>query len=281
MGRVEEIGFASSAGHKPIVLRPMLQKDGVGTRWLRVDADLPELELASPSRVLARKLVDTAEHYSRTLDFLAQIGSVPHALMVGDVLGLLMPGAIGGQGSIGQATKVLKKARIQNPIYAAAEHFADMYKVPTGDGWHWSAYGIGAAIAPVDYRGKVDLNRAVRMWDSLIWVGYSHALVSKMSDPREVSDWVERGILPSKVFDRHSIEGLKTEMLLRSVGELAVRYPNDGLAMRMIYRGADYVVDSPNDTTKMREWLHFVDAAMANATPGLARQIISTVGSWA
>ena len=270
------VGVASSGRHKACNLRPFLATYGHTVQPISIEGEIEELEHVSPRQVIARKIVDYAKHAEGALSFWAEVKTIPTpgVFVVMDVLAENAPD--GPRSPLQHSNRVMKKAKLLNPIYAAAEHFSAMAEQEVVDGRLWNAYIAAAGMAPIGARGEILLDKAVSLWDNPIWFGYTQKLVETLADPKQVMSLLERGSLSQRVFSANSIEGLKQEHLaegLATMGEL------DGMSMRVVYGGKtnenriDVTIDSRQDRGTLDFVFGFLYPALANSTPGLARQM--------
>lgn len=73
MGEILSVDVLSSGCHKEQALRPLLLPHGVGTRWLEVSCDLPEIETVSPRGVLPDKLATLCKAAENTIQWRAEV----------------------------------------------------------------------------------------------------------------------------------------------------------------------------------------------------------------
>ena len=272
------LGIAGTGKHKEQHISPFFQPLGFSTRWLKIERDIPEDEHVNPAKVLGPKLENNCHELEDTIRFWAEFGKAPHALAVLDVLGLRMPATDPGKAAFGISREILKKPEDGNAISAINDHFGAHLEEGSKDGWHWDAYAVGGAIAPITRHGIIRLDKGVSMWDDPFWFGYSKPLVEALASKKMLTSLVEQKVLSERVVTPKSIVGMRAQYLPHDMQALAKHVP--GSKVRIIYRKQDETVDSHTSLASLAPYLLLIEAAMANATPNLAMQMAREVNAW-
>lgn len=272
------IAVLTTGVHKTAALLPMLVGCGCEARRVPVLVELGELEHHSPDKVLRGKLVDYVHHVEPQLPYWATVLGVGNWswVMVLDLLGVQQTEEAG---RLDQAELILKKASLGDAIGVATSHFRKLAQSRTDGAYHHTIYLPGAGLAPVK-AGRVVWEKMRTRWDA-VEIDMSSGMVDLLGDEARVRAMVEAGVLPQAMFNPNSILGIKLELGMDAFAWLAAERADDGLSMRIKHGKRVWEIDSQTDRGTLANLMEFMRPAMANATPCLARQIISTVAAWA
>ena len=274
----EVIGIAGTGQHKEKHLRLFFSHHGLGTQFLRIYRDIPEVESVNPAQVLGPKLVNNTTELADSIRFWAEFGLAPHAIAVFDVLGLMMPPIDPGKAAFGVSREILKKPDNGDAVASINRHFMAHLEQGSKAGWHWDAYSAGGAIAPITKQGIVRLEKGVSMWDDPFWLGYSKPLVEAFASRDTLAMLIAEKFLSGRVVAPSSIVGLRAQYIPYDIKALAKIVP--GAEMRIIYRRHDVTIDADTPLAPIQTFLTTVEAGMANATPNLAMQMAKEVHAW-
>lgn len=271
-----ELGFITSSDRKAAMFKPCFAEYGVSVIRVLADDDLDEVESVSPRKVLPSKLEFFSQETQSLLLWLREhLEIFPQAVMTADVLGLKIERP---KQSFGNASGVNKKPEGDDPIAAAAWHFAKLRQQPIVDGYHWEELVAGAASAPIDRQtGRVLRNQIRPRWEQPMDFGWSPGLVAVLADQDSVRQLVRCGLMSYETFTCGSISGIRRERLMKDIVALAVAQPNDGLSAKVLFGKQEWTLDQQSDLLLMGGMLDLVDKVTANTSPGLVAQVAKDV----
>lgn len=271
------VAVLTTGAHKTASLLPMLAGGGIEARRVPILVELDELEHHSPDKVLSQKLLDYTSHVESQLPYWAQVMGIKEWAGI-MVLDLLAAQQTDEPGPLADAELILKKAAPGDAIGVATSHFRRLAQVRPDSGYHHTIYLPGAGMAPVR-GGRVVWEKAKTRWD-VVEIDMSSGMVKLLGDEEKVRAMVREGVLPSAMFNSHSILGIKLELGMGAFAQLAAREGGDGLSMRIRHGKKWWEIDNQTDRASLVSLMEFMRPAMANATPALARQIIKTFSAW-